>query len=129
MPPLKSQELKTATANHEESQAALVALEDPEEGASITADGAVETARAQAQKTAKLVEECKAQRAERKRWQLESEIAAIDRYVHALDVPLGGAGSSGPGTEALSSAGLVALAAARRQAEAAAAEAAAAGGM
>ncbi len=60
--------------------------------------------------------------AARKRWQLESEIAAIDRYVHALDVPLGGASSSGPGTEALSSAGLVALAAARRLAEAAAAE-------
>jgi len=62
--------------------------------------------------------------AKRKRWQLESEIAAIDRYVHALDVPLGGAGSSGPGTEALSSSGLVALAAARRQAEAAVAAAA-----
>ena len=65
--------------------------------------------------------------AERKRWQLDQEIAAIDRYVHALDVPLGGAGSSGPGTEALSSAGLVALAAARRQAEAAQAAAAEAG--
>jgi len=61
---------------------------------------------------------------ERKRWQLESEISAIDRYVGALDVPLGGAGSAGPGTEALSSSGLVALAAARRQAEAAAAAAA-----
>ena len=67
--------------------------------------------------------------AQRKRWQLESEIAAIDRYVHSLDVPLGGAGSSGPGTEALSSAGLVALAAARRQAEEAAAAAAAEAGM
>ena len=64
--------------------------------------------------------------ASRKRWQLESELAAIDRYADSLDVPLGGAGSSGPGTEALSSAGLVALAAARRQAEAAAAEAQAA---
>lgn len=60
----------------------------------------------------------------RKRYELESEIAAIDRWVEALDVPLGGAGSAGPGTEALSSAGLVALAAARRQAEEAAAAAA-----
>jgi len=69
-----------------------------------------------------------AELADRKRWQLESELAAIDRYVHALDVPLGGAGSSGPGTEALSSSGLVALAAARRQAEEAAAAAAAEAG-
>ena len=60
--------------------------------------------------------------AERKRWRLESEVAAIDRFLEALDTPLGGAGSSGPGTSALSSSGLVALAAARRQAEAAAAE-------
>jgi len=67
--------------------------------------------------------------AQRKRWRLESEIAAIDRYAQSLDVPLGGAGSSGPGTEALSSGGLVALAAARRQAEAAAAEAAQEAGM
>jgi predicted RNase H-like HicB family nuclease len=52
---------------------------------------------------------------------LESEIAAIDRYVDAIGKPLGGAASSGPGTEALSSAGLVALTAARREAEAAAA--------
>merc|ERR1719488_146105 len=62
--------------------------------------------------------------ASRKRWQLESEIAAIDRYAASLDVELGGAGSSGPGTEALSSSGLVALAAARRMAEEAAAAAA-----
>ena len=65
-----------------------------------------------------------AEKAERKRWQLESELAAIDRYADALGRPLGGAGSSGPGTEALSSSGLVALAAARRQAEEAAAAAA-----
>jgi predicted O-methyltransferase YrrM len=58
---------------------------------------------------------------ERRKWRLESELAAIDRYVDSLGKPLGGAGSSGPGTEALSSSGLVALAAARRQAEAAAA--------
>ena len=58
---------------------------------------------------------------DRKRWLLESEIAAIDRYVDAIGKPLGGAASSGPGTEALSSAGLVALTAARREAEAAAA--------
>ena len=58
-----------------------------------------------------------AEQHERRVWRLESEIAAIDRYLDAVDKPLGGAGSSGPGTEALSSAGLVALAAARRQAE------------
>tara|TARA_B110000046_G_C12641617_1_gene252936 strand:+ start:135 stop:479 length:345 start_codon:yes stop_codon:yes gene_type:complete len=58
----------------------------------------------------------------RRRWQLDSEIAAIDRAISASGMPLGGAGSSGPGTEALSSAGLVALAAARRAAEQAAAE-------
>jgi len=58
----------------------------------------------------------------RRRWQLDSEIAAIDRAISASGKPLGGAGSSGPGTEALSSAGLVALAAARRAAEQAAAE-------
>ena len=87
MPPLKSQELKTATANHEESQAALVALEDPEEGASITADGAVETARAQAQKTAKLVEECKAQRAERNSaFGRAKEAASQQRLVALRDV-------------------------------------------
>jgi len=63
-----------------------------------------------------------AAQADRQRWLLESEIAAIDRYVDALGTSLGGAASSGPGTEALSSAGLVALAAARRQAEQAAAE-------
>jgi len=63
-----------------------------------------------------------AEAADRKRWLLESEIAAIDRYVDAIGKPLGGAASSGPGTEALGSAGLVALAAARRQAEQAAAE-------
>jgi hypothetical protein len=65
---------------------------------------------------------------DRKRWQLESEITAIDRYADALGKPLGGAGSSGPGTTALSSKGLVALAAARRQAEEAMAAAAAEGG-
>ena len=70
-----------------------------------------------------------AEMADRKRWALESEISAIDRYTQSLDVQLGGAGSSGPGTEALSSSGLVALAAARRQAEAAAAAAAAEAGM
>ena len=57
---------------------------------------------------------------DRRRWQLQSELAAIDRYSDALGTALGGAASSGPGTEALSSSGLVALAAARRQAEAAA---------
>ena len=65
---------------------------------------------------------------ERTRWRLESEKAAIDRYLDSLGAQLGGAGSSGPGTEALSSKGLVALAAARRQAEAAAAAAAEADG-
>ena len=63
--------------------------------------------------------------ASRKRWRLESELPAIDRYMDALGKPLGGAGSSGPGTEAQSSKGLVALAAARRQAEEMAAAAAA----
>ena len=63
-----------------------------------------------------------AEAAARKRWNLEWELTAIDRYVDALGKPLGGAASSGPGTEALSSAGLVALAAARRAAEQAAAE-------
>jgi len=58
----------------------------------------------------------------RKRWRLDSELAAIDRAIASSGKPLGGAGSSGPGTEALSSAGLVALAAARRAAEEAAAE-------
>lgn len=58
-----------------------------------------------------------AELASRKRWRLESELTAIDRYSESLGKPLGGAGSSGPGTEALSSKGLVALAAARRQAE------------
>ena len=66
-----------------------------------------------------------AELASRKRWRLESEISAIERYADALGKPLGGAGSSGPGTEALSSKGLVALAAARRQAEEAMAAAAA----
>ena len=33
--------------------------------------------------------------AERKRWRLESEITAIDRYAGSLGTPLGGAGSSG----------------------------------
>jgi len=58
----------------------------------------------------------------RKRWRLDSELAAIDRAIAASGKPLGGASSSGPGTEALSSSGLVALAAARRAAEQAAAE-------
>uniref|UniRef100_X5DCN9 Methyltransferase domain-containing protein n=1 Tax=Tisochrysis lutea TaxID=1321669 RepID=X5DCN9_9EUKA len=51
---------------------------------------------------------------ERKRYELELELAAIDRLIDADGIPLGGAAASGPGTEALSSAGLVALAAARR---------------
>jgi predicted O-methyltransferase YrrM len=51
---------------------------------------------------------------ERKRYELELELAAIDRLIDADGVPLGGAAATGPGTEALSSAGLVALAAARR---------------
>ncbi len=62
------------------------------------------------------------ERQSRQRWQLESEITAIDRFVDAMGKQLGGAGSSGPGTEALTSKGLVALAAARRAAEQAAAE-------
>ena len=66
-----------------------------------------------------------AELADRKRWRLESEISAIERYADSLGKPLGGAASSGPGTEALSSKGLVALAAARRQAEEAMAAAAA----
>ena len=60
-------------------------------------------------------------------------MSCVCRYAGSLGTPLGGAGSSGPGTEALSSKGLVALAAARRQAEEAAAamaaEAEAAGGL
>ena len=64
-----------------------MALEDPEEGASITADGAVETARAQAQKTAKLVEECKAQRAERNSaFGRAKEAASQQRLVALRDV-------------------------------------------
>ena len=62
------------------------------------------------------------EQAARDRYQLESELAAIDRLLAAEGVPLGGAGSAGPGTEALSSKGLVALAAARRLAEQQAAE-------
>ena len=60
--------------------------------------------------------------AQRHKWQLENELASIDRYVDALSRNLGGAAATGPGTEALTSKGLVALAAARRQAEAAYAE-------
>ena len=41
--------------------------------------------------------------------QLESELAAIDRYMGSLGVQLGGAGSVGPGTEALTTRGLVAM--------------------
>ena len=52
-----------------------------------------------------------------RRWERESELAALDRYLSAIDVPLGGAGAVGPGIEALSSSGLVALAGARRAAE------------
>jgi len=51
---------------------------------------------------------------ERTRYELELELAAIDRLLAADGVALGGAAATGPGTEALSSAGLVALAAARR---------------
>jgi len=64
-----------------------------------------------------------AELAERRKYELESELAAIDRHIASLGVQLGGAGSVGPGTEALSSKGLVAMQAARRAAEAAAAEA------
>ena len=41
--------------------------------------------------------------AEHCRYELESEIAAIDRKIASLGVSLGGAISVGPGTEALSS--------------------------
>lgn len=54
---------------------------------------------------------------EQKRWQLESEAAAIDRLLDAAGTPLGGAAAVGPGVEPLSSKGLVALAAVRREAE------------
>jgi len=63
---------------------------------------------------------------EQRRYAAQSELAALERLVDSLDSPLGGAAVSGPGTEALSSMGLVALAAARRAAEEAAAEAEAA---
>ena len=51
---------------------------------------------------------------ERKRYALETELAAIDRRLAAVGKTSGGATASGPGTEALSSKGLVALAASRR---------------
>ena len=54
---------------------------------------------------------------EQKRWQLESEAAAIDRLLDAAGAQLGGAAAVGPGVEPLSSKGLVALAAVRREAE------------
>lgn len=60
--------------------------------------------------------------AARRKWQLEAEAAAIDRYLDSLGAPASAAGSSGPGCEALTSQGLVALAAARRYAEQVAAE-------
>ena len=46
-----------------------------------------------------------------------SELAAIDRVLEAQGTALGGAGVSGPGTEALTSSGLIALGAQRRNAE------------
>ena len=49
-------------------------------------------------------------------------LAAIGRYIDGVGVPLGGAGSVGPGTEALTSKGLVAMQAARRMQEQAMAE-------
>lgn len=70
-----------------------------------------------------------AEKGERRAWQLSSEMAAIDRFTDAWGVPLGGAASTGPGMEALSSKGLVALAAGRRAAEEAAAAAAGAEGV
>lgn len=48
--------------------------------------------------------------------------------MNSMGVPLGGAGAVGPGTEALSSKGLVAMQAARRLQEQALADAAAAAG-
>merc|ERR1719313_1277133 len=54
--------------------------------------------------------------ADRKKWQLEAEAAAIDRYLAALDEPATDAGSTGPGCQAMSSQGLVAAGAARRYA-------------
>jgi len=60
--------------------------------------------------------------AARQKWQLESELAAIDRFIDGVGLELGGAASVGPGTEALSSQGLVAMQAARRQQEQAMAE-------
>ena len=54
---------------------------------------------------------------ERRRWRLQSELAAIDRVLEAQGTALGGAGVSGPGTEALTSSGLIALGAQRRNAE------------
>jgi len=62
----------------------------------------------------------------RRKWQLESELAAIDRFIDSVGVPLGGAGAVGPGTEALTSKGLVAMQAARRLQEQALADMAAA---
>mmetsp|Transcript_16845 Transcript_16845/g.27945 ORF Transcript_16845/g.27945 Transcript_16845/m.27945 type:complete len:450 (+) Transcript_16845:77-1426(+) len=58
-----------------------------------------------------------------RRFQLQSELSAVERLIDASGVPLGGAASNGPGSEALSSAGLVALAAARKAAQEAAAAA------
>ena len=68
---------------------------------------------------------------EQRRWQLESELAAIDRELASAGVELGGAAAVGPGVQPLTSSGLVALAAVRREAEEAmaAAEAAEAGGV
>lgn len=66
---------------------------------------------------------------EQRRWQLESELAAIDRELSSAGAQLGGAAAVGPGVQPLTSSGLVALAAVRREAEEAmaAAEAAEAG--
>jgi len=54
---------------------------------------------------------------EQRRWQLESELAAIDRELDAAGSELGGAAAVGPGVQPLTSSGLVALAAVRREAE------------
>ena len=67
--------------------------------------------------TADDVLEGEAAERERRRWRLQSELAAIDRVLEAQGTALGGAGVSGPGTEALTSSGLIALGAQRRNAE------------
>ncbi len=57
---------------------------------------------------------------EMRRYALESELEALQRLIDSDGYQLGGVSNSGPGTEALSSSGLVALAAARRAAQEAA---------